>query len=121
MPKTTTKNANGLLYDYDGIRIVEVVWVDAEEIGEVGWNDLSDMLRASVKPCPVMTTVGYVAYESDEHISLLSTLGPNQSSRLDKIPKAWVRRETTIREGTSLVNRGKKPKRERQSRKGTSE
>ena len=34
--------------------IVEVTWVDAEEIGDIGWNVRSDILRAAKKPCPTI-------------------------------------------------------------------
>jgi hypothetical protein len=41
-------------------RLVEVIWVDAEEYGEVGWNDLKAMKKYAKKPCPRMRSVGYV-------------------------------------------------------------
>ena len=56
--------------------IVEVVWIDAEEHGEVGWNDLKEQLTHAKKPCPTMTTVGYLVYDGKDHISLLSTQIP---------------------------------------------
>ena len=70
--------------------IVEVTWVDAEEIGDIGWNVRSDILRAAKKPCPTMRTVGYCVYHGDSHISVVNTLGPSESSRLDKIPTAFL-------------------------------
>ena len=101
-PKVTKPHA------YDDIQILEVVWNDAVEDGDIGWNDLRSTLRSAKKPCPVMQTLGYLAYSDDHQISLLSTLGPEECSRLDKIPRAWILRETIIREGTSLLDRNKK-------------
>jgi len=57
--------------------IVQVIWVDAEEYGETGWNDKKEMLAYAKKPCPDMRSVGYLVYRDDEHLSLLSTVGVN--------------------------------------------
>ena len=70
--------------------IVEVVWIDAEEHGEVGWNDLKEQLTHAKKPCPTMTTVGYLVYDGKDHISLLSTIGNKECSTLEKIPKGFI-------------------------------
>ena len=102
------KKPNESPAQYDDIQILEVLWNDAVEDGDIGWNDLKEMLRSSKKPCPVMHTLGYLAYSDDHQISLLSTLGPEECSRLDKIPRAWILRETVIRPGTSLTNRSKR-------------
>ena len=108
MPRKPSEASKPNAYNYDDIRILEVVWNDAVEEGDIGWNDLKAMMRLAKKPCPVMQTLGYLVYSDDHQISLLSTLGPEECSRLDKIPRAWILRETTIREGTSLVERGRK-------------
>ncbi len=71
--------------------IVEVVWVDAEEKGEVGWNDIKELVRYAKKPCPTMRTIGYEIYRGEEHIALLSTIGPDECSSLEKIPIAFVK------------------------------
>ena len=70
--------------------IVEVVWIDAEEHGEVGWNDLKEQLTHAKKPCPTMSTVGYLVYDGEDHISLLSTIGNKECSTLEKIPKGFI-------------------------------
>ena len=71
--------------------IVEVMWMDAEEHGEVGWNDIKDQLAHAKKPCPIMRTVGYLVHEGKEHISLLSTIGDKECSTLEKIPSAFIK------------------------------
>ena len=76
--------------------IVEVVWIDAEEHGDVGWNDLKEQLTHAKKPCPTMTTVGYLVYDGKDHISLLSTIGNKECSTLEKIPKGFIVSITTL-------------------------
>ena len=36
---------------------VEVIWVDAEEQGNIGWNDLKEQLKCAKKPCPTMKNI----------------------------------------------------------------
>ena len=80
--------------------IVEVIWIDAEEHGDVGWNDLKSQLAHARKPCPQMKSVGYCVYRDDEHISLLSTIGYKESSTLEKIPLGFV---IIVRELTETI------------------
>ena len=70
--------------------VVEVIWNDAEELGDTGWNNLKEQLKESKKPCPVMKSVGYVVHRDDSHISLLSTMGKDVASTLEKIPMPFV-------------------------------
>lgn len=91
-------------YRYDVCAIVEVVWFDAEEVGGIGWNDLAETLADTKKPCPIMHTLGFLAYSDDHQISILSTVGPDVCSRLDKIPRSFVIRETIIRDGQTLLD-----------------
>ena len=72
-------------------KIVEVCWIDAEEQGDVGWNDLKSQLAYAKKPCPVMRSVGYLVYECEEHLSLLSTIGDKECSTLEKIPRGFIK------------------------------
>ena len=39
--------------------VAEVTWVDAEEVGDTGWNNLKGQLQDAKKPCPVMKTVTF--------------------------------------------------------------
>lgn len=83
-------------------RLVEVIWVDAEEIGDVGWNGLKSTKASAKKPCPTMHTVGYVLFEGPYHISVVSSIGDQECSSLNKIPTAFVKE---IRELTQLPER----------------
>ena len=71
-------------------RIVEIVWKDAEEFGETGWNNLEETLKHSKKPCPTMKNVGYVLHEDSDHISIVSSMGADVCGTLEKIPKSFV-------------------------------
>ena len=77
-------------------QLAECVWEDAEEIGDIGWNDLEELLEAAEEPCPTMHTVGYVIYEGDSHISIVSTIGPEECSRIEKIPRSFIKSLTYL-------------------------
>ena len=54
-------------------RMVEVVWEDAEELGDVGWNNLANQKRDAKKPCPTMrSTVEKIPKGIIKHIEELS-------------------------------------------------
>ena len=72
------------------------MWVDAEELGDVGWNNLREQLKGAKKPCPVMRTVGYEVYRDDEHIAVLSTIGKDLASTLEKIPVGFIKSIVTL-------------------------
>jgi len=76
--------------------IVEVIWVDAEEHGEVGWNEIKAQLRYAKKPCPTMRSVGYEVYRDKDHIALLSSMGDKECSSVEKIPMAFVKSITPL-------------------------
>ena len=78
--------------------IVEVVWLDFETHGETGWNELKHQLNYAKKPPLKMKTVGYLVHECETHISLLSTIGDEESSALDKIPRGMIEEITTYSE-----------------------
>lgn len=77
-------------------KLVEVCWIDAEENGDVGWNDLKSQLAYAKKPCPTMRSVGYMVYDCEEHLSLLSTIGEKDCSTLEKIPKGFIKSITEL-------------------------
>jgi hypothetical protein len=72
--------------------IVEVIWTDAEEHGEIGWNEIKSQMNYAKKPCPEMRSVGYCVYRDDDHISLLSTIGDKECSTIEKIPMSFILR-----------------------------
>ena len=68
-----------------------------------------------------MHTVGYVIVITEEHIGMLSTLGPQEGSKVEKIPRGWVVRETIILGRETLMEYRERRKRERQERQGNVE
>ena len=70
--------------------IVEVIWRDAEESGEIGWNDLDEMKEYAAEACPLVKSVGYLLFESEAHISLLHAISSGGCSSVEKIPKGFI-------------------------------
>ena len=70
--------------------IVEVTWIDAEEHGEIGWNNLKAQLKYAKKECPVMRSVGFEVWRDDNHIALLSSIGDKECSSVEKIPTGFI-------------------------------
>tara|TARA_Y100000310_G_scaffold301371_1_gene337819 strand:+ start:190 stop:453 length:264 start_codon:yes stop_codon:yes gene_type:complete len=70
---------------------IEVIWADAEEQGEVGWNNLKKQLKYAKKPCPTIKNIGYEVYRDDNHISLLHSVGENECSSVEKIPISCIK------------------------------
>ena len=71
--------------------IVLVEWIDAEEHGEVGWNNLKAQLKYAKKKCPVMSSVGFEVWRDANHIALLSTIGDKECSTIEKIPMGFIK------------------------------
>ena len=71
-------------------KIVEVEWLDAEEGGEVGWNNTKEMLKIAKKLLPLMHTIGYLVHDGEDHIALLSTFHPDCCSTVEKIPRGMI-------------------------------
>ena len=89
-------------------KIVEVIWVDAEEHGDVGWNDLKAMKRYAKKPCPTMTSVGYILHQSKTHIALASTVGTEDCSSIEKIPAEFIKDIKVLRDVSPRATQNKK-------------
>tara|TARA_R110000765_G_scaffold182384_1_gene288331 strand:- start:186 stop:473 length:288 start_codon:yes stop_codon:yes gene_type:complete len=70
--------------------MVEVVWIDAEEHGEIGWNNLKEQLKYAKKPCPQMRSIGFEIWRDDKHIALLSSIGAKECSTVEKIPIGFI-------------------------------
>ena len=43
-----------------------------------------------------MKSVGYVVYKDSDHVSLLTTIGPDECSSIEKIPMSFVERYTEL-------------------------
>jgi hypothetical protein len=80
----------------DKFPIVEVIWIDAIEEGDLGWNDPSDAVNAAASECPIVHSVGYVIFESDTHISLIRAWHSDGYSSVEKIPKGFVKAIRTL-------------------------
>lgn len=76
--------------------IVEVIWIDAIEEGEMGWNDPDDSVAIASSDCPVVHSVGYVVFESDSHIALIRAWHSDGYSSVEKIPRGFIRSIRTL-------------------------
>jgi hypothetical protein len=65
-------------------------WVDAQTTGGDGWMDKTEMRTAAKAKLPVMNSIGYIIYEDAFQYAIVSTLGPNESSQVTKIPKCMI-------------------------------
>lgn len=70
--------------------IVIIQWVDAQTNGGAEWLSHEEMLAAAKEKLPLMHSVGYLVFEDDDQYCVTSTLGPNESSQVHKIPKRMV-------------------------------
>ena len=76
--------------------ILEVIWIDAEEYGETGWNSTKEILREAKKACPHMHSVGYCIHRDKDHITLLSTWNKDHCSTIEKIPTGFIYKITEL-------------------------
>lgn len=81
--------------------IVCVTWVDAETIGGPEWLDKPDAQKQAKEPLPVMVTIGFLIYESEDQVALSSTIGPNEMAQINKIPKRMILNLEEYRYGKS--------------------
>ena len=82
---------NGKNYD-----MVEVLWIDAEEHGEIGWNNLKAQLKYAKQPCPLMRSIGFEVWRDDDHIALVSSIGDKECSSVEKIPMSFIKSITKL-------------------------
>jgi len=87
------------LVKYD---MVEVVWIDAEEHGEIGWNNLKSQLKYAKTPCPLMRSIGFEVWRDAKHIALLSTIGEKECSTIEKIPIGFIHSITKLNKGKTV-------------------
>jgi len=85
--------------DYD---MVEVMWVDAEEHGEIGWNNLKEQLKYAKKPCPLMRSIGFEVWRDAKHIALISSMGDKECSSVEKIPMGFIKSITKLNRGKTV-------------------
>ena len=79
-------------FDPNALRMVMVVWKDAESQGGPTWEDTDDMLEFARRPLTPVTTVGLLLHLDDEQIAITDTVAMDQTGGGTKIPRAWVQR-----------------------------
>lgn len=71
-------------------RLVKVTWIDALTVGGSGWLGKDESKVSAKEPLPMMLTVGFILHQDEEQISLTSTIGPNETAQVNKIPKCMI-------------------------------
>lgn len=74
--------------------LVKMEWIDAETT--LGWES-----EGENKPTvPLVVTVGFLVFETDDLVSIASTVGDDRShnSRIN-IPKGMIKARTVLRKG----------------------
>ena len=84
------------------LRMVMVVWKDAESQGGPTWEDTDDMLEFARRPLSPVTTVGLLLHLDDEQIAITDTVALDQTGGVTKIPRAWVERFELLTPTASL-------------------
>lgn len=91
--KSSTQNIsshNKFIFPKEKPKLVEIIWVDAETVGDAHWMPNDDSKEAARSPLPIMMTVGYVLWENEEMISVTNTIGPDETAQVNKIPKKMI-------------------------------
>lgn len=71
-------------------KLIKIYWIDALTVGGAEWL-CKDKAKVSAKdPLPIMITVGFVLHHDGEQISLTSTVGPEETAQVNKIPKRMI-------------------------------
>jgi hypothetical protein len=71
-------------------RIIEIFWVDAESVGDSGWQSLEESQATITSPSPIMKTCGYVLHEATDFIVVTDSLGTEECGQITKIPSCMV-------------------------------
>lgn len=66
-----------------------VTWVDAET-PDTNWLYTEEANTEAEKPLDVCTSIGFLFYDGDDHITLCHTDGVDQFKLAIKIPKKWI-------------------------------
>jgi len=69
-------------------KMVVLTWTDTES--KAGWHERIELEDYVTKPCLIMKSVGWLIYNSFNHVVLAMTCGEDHSGELLKIPWAVI-------------------------------
>lgn len=92
MPAKPPKSPKVTVKSFPVARPVEVKWIDIEAYCD-GWKSKDDKLLISwiKEECILCVSVGYLVYESDNHVVLAQTLCDNALGEFIKIPRSVIK------------------------------
>jgi hypothetical protein len=73
------------------MKIVKVIWVDAETVGDCNWQDFNEIKLIAKNDPPLMQSVGFVLHDCESHISIVDSVGEEDCGHLTKIPKKMIK------------------------------
>jgi hypothetical protein len=71
-------------------KIYLIKWKDAVTEGGGGWVASDEIEKIATSPLPIMNTVGFVLYETDEYICVSDSIGDKESGSITKIPTGMI-------------------------------
>ena len=86
------------------MKIVKVIWVDAETIGDSGWQEICEVGDSIESAPPVMQSVGFLLGEYDTHITITDSVGDKEYGHITKIPAPMIRYITYMQEPSAHKN-----------------
>lgn len=100
--KTITKQIKesflkDIVLPYKILQLVKILWVDACTIGGAEWLDKDKAKAHAKEPLPYMITVGFVLYSDSDQMAVTNTIGPEETSQVNKIPKRMIISVETLR------------------------
>ena len=80
------------------MKIVKIVWIDAETVGDSGWQEIEAIGDTVESPPPVMQSVGFLLGEYDSHVAITDSVGNKEYGHVTKIPVQMIRYMTYMQE-----------------------
>lgn len=69
-------------------KVVRVHWRDAATF--VGWHNLDEINQIAKEKSPLMKTVGWLIYQSDDFVLVALSVGEKSAADISKIPSAYI-------------------------------
>ena len=80
------------------MKIVKIVWIDAETVGDSGWQEIEAIGDTVESPPPVMQSVGFLLGEYDSPVAITDSVGDKEYGPVTKIPVQMIRYMTYMQE-----------------------
>lgn len=82
-------------------KVVRVHWRDAATF--VGWHNLEEISNIARERSPLMKTLGWLIFQSDEFILVAQSVGEKSAADICKIPSSYIE-DMWIEDNHNIVN-----------------